>query len=45
MLRALQPLELDNEAELEAELIDMLYRARMPLARCSCNYLKWFFKL
>lgn len=45
MLRSLQPLELDNELELEAELIAIVQRASNPLARCSCCYLKWFFKL
>ena len=45
MLRTSQPLELDNELELEAELIDMVRRASNPLARCFCCYLKWFFKL
>jgi hypothetical protein len=45
MLRALQPLELDNELELEAELVDMIRRASNPLARPSCCLLKWFFKL
>jgi hypothetical protein len=45
MLRASQILELDNELELEAELVDMIRRASGPLARCSCCYFKWFFKL
>ena len=45
MLRASQILELDNELELEAELVDMIRRASGPLARPSCWLLKWFFKL
>jgi hypothetical protein len=47
MLRALQPLELgeENELALEAELADMLCRAKTPLYWCECQYLQWFFKL
>lgn len=45
MLRALQPLTLDNELELEATLIDMVKRASNPLARRPCRIFKWLFNL